>query len=618
MKLSGAHIREWDVGAGVFWDSALKGSSSLRAHLARALDLEVGLAEGNCAMLFLWDMAKFYDSIRVSILTSKLIDLGYPPAIMILGLVLHKAPRYLIAGGCLSDPLQDTGRSILAGCLQSCSWARGMLNELLVELNKVHPRSICYEHVDDLAHTIVAGANRARSTAIMAGKLVAATVKDLDLTLSTKSVLLPGGSQVVKDVVRSLQRSGVPIRAATHGVDVGCDTSAAVRRVATTLNNRIKKSAKRGRRIGLLVKANAAAAKLTTTGTATQQRYGHTAQGASPAQIAAMRKAFKMGSPYHDKPCCTTTAISWTFGTDKDPAVTIPCEQIADWVTLWAGITGRKRRSQRKIWHRKYAQAVKAGTQSFKASNGPMSGTICTLIGMGWKPLAPDLWRTKDGTRVKLDGTPFSKARVLQLAAKSIIKDIWAAAAEEPHHNGGGLEQGPPCMRAARQAKAILIKSQRYLEAKAVDMIIAEFDYDENKISRVCVDGSTTIPNEYYCHRCDRHVINNAWHCYYDCPDNENIEASEVTKTAKFAEYAKKSWDTHRCLWTRGLLPHNLACPEVFSKEVLFEEVQITTTGNFDQLAVACGRGATDGAGASAKVPPPVPQGCLRRGSKLH
>ena len=604
MKLAGDHIKEWDAGASVFWDSALKGSSSLRAHLARALDLEIGITEDKCAMLFLWDMAKFYDSIRISILADKLIELGYPPAVLVTGLVLHKAPRFLVAGGCVGDPLVDTGRSILAGCLQSCSWARGLLNELLVKLNQVHPRSICYEHVDDLAQTIVADAKQGKRIAMQVGRMVKKAVDDLDLTLSTKSVLLPRSSPVVREVVIKLQSEGIPIRAVSKGDDVGCGTAAGVRRVASTLDRRIARGAKRGQRNGRLVKVNRAAAALTITGTATQQRYGHTAQGASPAQVAAMRASFKAGSPFRNQVCCTTTAIAWTFGTDKDPAVSIPREQLADWLSLWATRDTRQRRQARRAWHKKLATLTKAGPHKHKSSNGPMAGTICALLDMGWRPVAADSWTTGEGVNIKIDESPFTRARVLQLATTTLTDNIWKRAASDPHHNGGGLEKGPPCLRAARQAKAIFIKSKRFLEAKAVEAVIAGYDVDPDQVGKTNHDGAKVIPNEYFCQRCDLRVINSAWHCFYGCPDNDNIDASEVAQSGKLIALAEKGWNTHRCLWARGLLPRDLACPAPYDKERTYDDVKITATPNFERMAKASGRGGTDGAGAPKSLPP--------------
>ena len=64
MKRSGATIREWDAKEGHHWDSAIAGSSSLRAAVLRALMCENGAARGEHVAHLLWGMKRFYDSFR--------------------------------------------------------------------------------------------------------------------------------------------------------------------------------------------------------------------------------------------------------------------------------------------------------------------------------------------------------------------------------------------------------------------------------------------------------------------------------------------------------------------------------------------------------------------------
>ena len=111
---------------------------------------------------FLWDLKKFYDSIRTAVLVPRLVDLGYPEEVLVLGLLAHKAPRVLQVGLCASEVISGTGRSIVAGCLQSCSWARGLLHELMRRLSTGRPRVISKsdEHVDDSSH-VLAGDDKA-------------------------------------------------------------------------------------------------------------------------------------------------------------------------------------------------------------------------------------------------------------------------------------------------------------------------------------------------------------------------------------------------------------------------------------------------------------------------
>ena len=139
MRILSPMVTEWDTKAAGHWDSAIRGSSSLRAQLARSLELELAHAEGLFTAHFLWDIRKFYDSIKLKVLIPRLIDLNYPGVLLSIGLLIHKAPRILLVGEHCGDIINGGARSILAGCQQSASWARGLLYELVQRLGNVMP-----------------------------------------------------------------------------------------------------------------------------------------------------------------------------------------------------------------------------------------------------------------------------------------------------------------------------------------------------------------------------------------------------------------------------------------------------------------------------------------------
>ena len=68
MKFFCPQIRAWDAEKGSFYDSALAGSSSLRAAVLRALKVENGCARGDWVGHLPWDMKKIYDSVRLPVL----------------------------------------------------------------------------------------------------------------------------------------------------------------------------------------------------------------------------------------------------------------------------------------------------------------------------------------------------------------------------------------------------------------------------------------------------------------------------------------------------------------------------------------------------------------------
>ena len=65
MRLYKGMMGQWDEGFHGHWDQAIRNSSCLRAAILRALKIEVGVLEWFDSLAFLWDIASFYDSIRL-------------------------------------------------------------------------------------------------------------------------------------------------------------------------------------------------------------------------------------------------------------------------------------------------------------------------------------------------------------------------------------------------------------------------------------------------------------------------------------------------------------------------------------------------------------------------
>ena len=85
MRLVSKHISQWDVKFAGKWDSALRGNSALRTHVARAAGIKLPTAKVQYVIHFLWDMRKFYDSMKAHLLFPKLVAMGYPLEILVLG-----------------------------------------------------------------------------------------------------------------------------------------------------------------------------------------------------------------------------------------------------------------------------------------------------------------------------------------------------------------------------------------------------------------------------------------------------------------------------------------------------------------------------------------------------
>ena len=118
------------------------------------MGIELSHSDDQYVVHFHWDMRRFFDSIKAHLLIPQLVARGFPLEILVLGSLTHKSPRFLQVGNRYSDIIAGCASSILAGCLQSCSWARGLLFEFVQALKYVVPGSVCEEHIDDLSQFV--------------------------------------------------------------------------------------------------------------------------------------------------------------------------------------------------------------------------------------------------------------------------------------------------------------------------------------------------------------------------------------------------------------------------------------------------------------------------------
>jgi hypothetical protein len=147
-------VRQWDCDVGHHGDSALRGKRPADETARRMVRVEVAALTGRHVGLVLWDMAKFFDSLDTAVLVDSAERLGFPMDQLALGLILHKAPRALRARGCCGEAFPRTGRSVLAGCTLSTSFARAFVNPVRERCPDDRWHTLG-QHVDDLTQLIV-------------------------------------------------------------------------------------------------------------------------------------------------------------------------------------------------------------------------------------------------------------------------------------------------------------------------------------------------------------------------------------------------------------------------------------------------------------------------------
>ena len=129
-------IGDWQGKEHGFWDSAIKGSSCLRAALARAFRMEAGVATGFVAIAKLWDVGAIYDSIRIHNLVELALDTNFPVQILNMSLAVHTASRAFREGPYISSWVMPGGFSIIAGCGTSVDLTRPLLYNVMDKLHR--------------------------------------------------------------------------------------------------------------------------------------------------------------------------------------------------------------------------------------------------------------------------------------------------------------------------------------------------------------------------------------------------------------------------------------------------------------------------------------------------
>eukprot|EP00959_Pyramimonas_sp_CCMP1952_P376200 7879877-Pyramimonas_sp.AAC.1 len=162
-------LEEWSEGLSEFWDTAVRGSSSLQAALVRCCMDECCSIMNIASGTILLDLEKFYDSISSPLLCKAGLRQGFPAIILALELQMSPAPRYLRERQWASREILPT-KSLVAGSPHGGKLAKAMLGPLLHSAHLRFQHSIMMRtSIDD---TIIRAKGTARAvtdTLIQAG-----------------------------------------------------------------------------------------------------------------------------------------------------------------------------------------------------------------------------------------------------------------------------------------------------------------------------------------------------------------------------------------------------------------------------------------------------------------
>ena len=132
--------------------------------------------------------------------------------------------------------------------------------------------------------------------------------------------------------------------------------------------------------------------------------YGHFAQGLTPSQMAALRRAalVAMGLPT----AVPNAHALFALLDQVDPVVHIATQQLFMWLQIWNAATQPQREHLAHAW-RVIAPQIRdqASNARWRSASDPMAATITTLLDWDFHPYRPDHWMG-GGQSLQMNGPP--------------------------------------------------------------------------------------------------------------------------------------------------------------------------------------------------------------------
>ena len=193
---------------------------------------------------------------------------------------------------------------------------------------------------------------------------------------------------------------------------------------------------------------------------------------------------------------------------------------------MWRGFNVDTRRRIRKVWGEK-AQTLAKDHRRWNQATGPISATI-------WKPNTPGFQQSPEASAT-LDGALFNKAQIIDSFSKDLEMQTWKRAAG--HSLSTGMEKGT-ITDFAKKARSQLIKERKFMAARALDFLVC------GAINEPHLPADGSIPNQFFCVRCDQRSLATRKHELWECPGNRLINHTHMKESDHLVKLAQKFWDT--------------------------------------------------------------------------
>ena len=354
-------VNEWDRSFIAHWDTAVKGSSALRAGLRRLLRDEVATTKGEDIISILWDAEKFYDSLDLRLILREGQLSAMDTVVLSVCLEAYLCPRVLTVDSSCSLPV-DIANSILQGCRFANRMCRFAMYKTLQSIHDrwmpKEPSMTIDQYVDDLAQRGSGGDGLLQHMAEAAIDLVS-SLKRVKVILGSKSVIVCNKPTLARALQQQIAKAtGMWLQIARSARDLGIGYSAGTTRSSSYWKARLARNRDRLERIRKLNKAKPAgwvtvttktkaktgssysrysitcAKKLFATGAWPAIAWGHQATSMTPSDLDDCTVLAAKASGHYRVGAATELVCLLSYGAGGCPKIRQVIEQVKEWLAL--------------------------------------------------------------------------------------------------------------------------------------------------------------------------------------------------------------------------------------------------------------------------------------------
>ncbi|CAK0817692.1 unnamed protein product, partial [Prorocentrum cordatum] len=546
------------------WDTAIKGSSALRAALYRATLDETAQGMGIHHASLYADIAKFFDSLDLAWLIERAVDLGFSPTVLALEVEAFLAPRYLKRGQWVGPPI-FASQSIVSGSTNGARFGKIFLCPILQAAQAKAQATTIWSYIDDTVWR-AEGTNAVVTHSLaVASAALAQQCSDSRLAISRKTTPVASSAALRKGIGRRMRQHGVPGHGAHHMVDLGVDVVTGNRRSQRKAHTRHTRAALRARRVQRLRRAAARLGKLGAslhaTGVQPQAVFGREVWGIAPSRLALLRRSAAAAAAGTGPGRCLDTAMALLYG-DKDPVIKLRTQLVHEWLTQWLARPELHKRVLR-IWPHVHHRLLRAKTGRWRKVHGPVAAVIATLMGAGWRPTSPRSWSrpTAQGDeewtipladhhgQLQVDFQEFSE--LVDFLAVDLDRLRWQRASQHAH--GAGLGRAGDVSQVKRELDHC-DKHGRWQEWALDYLVAAGGQWPRQRQIAAGFQGDAV------CQRCLSEA-ETPEHRMWRCPCNQGKPAYD--QTAHLIPQALSGLEECPALWLRGVSPASHTTPPV-------------------------------------------------------